>query len=456
MNASSVYDLIVCGAGPSGVCAALSAARLGLQVLLIDQNGFPGGMNTAALVGPLMTFHSGSTQIAKGIAQEIVDELAKRGGTLGHIPDPIGMVPTITPVDPELLKLVYFDLLRKESNITLLLRSVITGVTADSVTVHGKGGTKTYRARRIIDATGDGDVAALMGVPFKEGRESDGFAQPMTLMFTVENVDRTQVIDYIRSRPDQFVMDRSCSIDDYIAVSGFFELVQQAQEKGELTFPRDRVLFFEGVQKGTVTVNMTRVTLLKGTRAEDLSVAESETHRQLDEALAFFRKYLPGFENCRLKSVAALTGVRESRRIQGIKTLTQEDIWENRAQEDSVGICAYPIDIHDPTGKTLVWDAERGDCCYDIPYGILVPENQDYLLAAGRCVSATHEALASVRISVACMVMGQAAGTAAYLSIQKDVPFKDVPVNELQQLLHEQGAIPGKKWLEKQGEENDS
>ena len=187
-----MYDLIVCGAGPSGVCAALAAARLGLKVLLIDKNGFPGGMNTAALVGPLMTFHSGKRQIVRGIAQEIVDALALRGATLGHVKDPIGMVSTITPVDPEALKMAYFALIAKESNITLLLHSHVIAADAENGTVStaGKGGMETHRGKRIIDCTGDGDVAALCGAAFDEGRESDGFAQPMTLMFTMDGVDR--------------------------------------------------------------------------------------------------------------------------------------------------------------------------------------------------------------------------------------------------------------------------
>ena len=447
-----MYDLIVCGAGPSGVCAALAAARLGLKVLLIDKNGFPGGMNTAALVGPLMTFHSGKRQIVRGIAQEIVDALALRGATLGHVKDPIGMVSTITPVDPEALKMAYFALIAKESNITLLLHSHVIAADAENgmVSTAGKGGVETHRGKRIIDCTGDGDVAALCGAAFDEGRESDGFAQPMTLMFTMDGVDREKVIAYMRAHPDQFVWDKSCDPGEYVAVSGFFDLVKEAQEKGELNFPRDRVLFFEGVQKGTVTVNMTRAILLKGTRAQDVTAAEVATHRQLDEAVRFFNQYLPGFENARLRTVASQTGVRESRRIRGKYTLTEQDIWNNRMQADAIGVCAYPIDIHDPTGQALVWTEDK-PCCYDIPYGVMVPEKIRNLLVAGRCISATHEALASVRISASCMVMGQAAGTAAYVSIRDQVDFDKVDVKCVQRILHEMGALPGQKWLE--GEE---
>ena len=138
--------------------------------------------------------------------------------------------------------------------------------------------------------------------------------------------------------------------------------------------------------------------------------------------------------------------MRESRRIEGKYTLTADDIARNRVFDDAVGICAYPIDIHDPTGQALTW-TEDAPCCYDIPYGVMVPCGTPNLLVTGRCVSATHEALASVRISVACMVMGQAAGTAAHLSIVANTPFDELDVPALQQQLLRDGAIPGQKWL---------
>lgn len=447
-----IYDLIVAGAGPSGISAALSAARLGLKVLLIDKNGYPGGMNTAAMVCPLMTFHAGERQIVKGIAQEIVDCLAKREATLGHIPDPIGMVSTITPIDPEILKLVYFELLAKEKNITTLLYSFVTSAECDeknikSITVVNKSGKASYQAKVFIDATGDGDLAAMSKVEFVLGRKRDGLAQPMTLLFLVGGVDRNKILNYIQKNPEQFILNKKCDLQKYIAVSGFFDMVTKAQEKGDLTIPRDRVLFFEGLHPGEVLVNMTRVTKLSGTNVSDLTAAEFEAHRQIDEIIAFFRKYLPGFEDCHLRSIAAATGVRESRRIVGRETLKTENVIHNMTHPESIGVCAFPIDIHDPSGNELNWMRREKACCYDIPYGVMVPKSTQNLLVTGRCISASHEALASVRISVAAMAMGEAAGCAAYLAVRNNISFADVEVNKLQELLLKQGAIPGKKWL---------
>lgn len=151
--------------------------------------------------------------------------------------------------------------------------------------------------------------------------------------------------------------------------------------------------------------------------------------------MSFFKKYLPGFESCYLAAVADMTGVRESRRIHGICTLTVEDVYEERASGEGVAVCAFPIDIHDPAGADLQWVRRKQDFCYDIPYGVMVPRKIDNLLVTGRCISATHEALASARISATAMALGQAAGTAAYLALAQKVAFEHLDVALLQREL---------------------
>lgn len=445
------FDVLVAGAGSSGICAAIAAARNGMQVLLLDQNGYPGGTNTACMVGPLMAFHDGQTQVVKGIAQEIVDRLTIRGGSLGHIPDPLGVVSTITPIDTELLKQVYFEMLLEESNITLLLYSRICDVQSKdgclhSVTVLNKSGFAAYSAKVFIDATGDADMAVLAGAGYALGREQDGFCQPMSLMFSVCNVDLAQTTEYVRQNPDQFVLDPKCDLDRYLAVSGFFSLVEKAKQNDDFPLPRDRVLFFQGVHEGEVTVNMTRVPKFSGVDACDLTSVELQSHAQVDAAMVFLKKYIPGFANARLKNIASSTGVRESRRILGTKTLTAEMVLANRQQEDSVAVCAFPIDIHDPAGVSLSC-AQQSEGSYDIPYGVMLIPDFSNLLVTGRCISATHEALASARITPTAMALGQAAGTAASLAVQSSCGVQDVPIDLLQSSLYAQSAIPGKRWL---------
>ena len=449
---TKTYDVIIVGAGPSGMTAALSAARNGASVLLIEKNGYPGGMNTASMVCPLMTFHSGNTQIIKGIAQEIVDRLAEREATLGHIPDPIGMVSTITPIDPVVLKLIYFEMLAKEPNITTMFHTFLTGAVAmngkvTSIIVANKSGTTAYQGRSFIDATGDADLAYLCKAEFTQGRTKDGMTQPMSLMFKMGGVELEKIAKYVQTNPEQFIVNSSCDLSTYLAVSGFFREVAKAKENGDLTIPRDRVLFFQGIHPDEIIVNMTRVICLSGVNAKNLTQAEFEAHRQVDEIIRFFKNYLPGFDHAYIQDIADTTGVRESRRIEGKAILVAEDILENRCHETAVAMCAFPIDIHDPVGDELNWIRKERACCYDIPFGVMVPKHFSNLLVTGRCISATHEALASARISPTAMALGEAAGLAAAMVTDANISFDELDVNQLQNRLVEQNAIPGKKWL---------
>ena len=447
MNA---YDVLVAGAGASGMCAALAAAREGKQVLLVERTGLLGGTNTQSLVGPLMGFHAGSRQVVRGIAQEIVDRLAKRGGTLGHIPDPLGVTETITPIEPEILKQVYFEMLREEKNITPLLHAWITGAEVEngkiqSVEAVHKGGKLRLRAAAYIDATGDGDLAAYAGAPYVQGREKDGFAQPMTLVMKLGNVDLARVRQAMRDNPGQFVLRSDAEKIPYVAVSGYFDAVTRAHEQGDLTLPRDRVLCFEGVRPGEVVVNMSRVVKLKSTDAWEMTQAEAQGRAQADEILAFLRKRVDGFQNAELVETGAAIGVRESRHIRGEYTLTERDILAGAEFDDAVAMCGFPIDIHDPLGKELNWTQTDTASCYDVPYRVMLPQGVANLLVTGRCVSATHEAAASARITPTAMALGQAAGIAAAMAEDGNVAKVDVAA--LRERIYRRGGVPGRKYL---------
>lgn len=443
------YDVLVAGAGPGGCTAAIAAARLGRKVLLIEKNGYPGGMNTAALVCPIMAFHAGKTQVVAGLAQEIIDRLAAKGATLGHLPDPLGVASTITPVDPYVLRIVYFEMLTAEPNITLLFNTFIcgadtspTGITR--VTVVNKGGFETFQAARYIDATGDGDLAFLAKAEYEIGRDSDSLMQPMTMLFKLGGVDLQAVREYMSAHPEQFILDEGADLGGYLAVSGFFNLVEKGKKDGRFTIPRDRVLFFQGLHPGEVLVNTSRIIKLSGVSAPDLTRAEIEGYCQADEITSFFRDYIPGFSGCYIVSVGDTIGVRETRRIKCRKKVTAADIKNEAAAKEGVAVCAFPIDIHDPNGSDLEWVCHGKDFCYDIPFGAMLPLKLPNLLVTGRCISASHEALASARISSTVMALGQAAGTAASISIEDGVPVADIDVSKLQSSLRAQGAIPTK------------
>lgn len=451
-------DVLVAGAGPSGIMAALSAAREGATVRLIEKNAIPGGMNTAAMVGPLMGFHAGPTQVVRGLAQEVIDRLFACGGTLGHVPDPIGVAATITPVEPTLLKQVYFDMLRQAKGIQLHLgtyayrvkaeKSWITGVKAV-----GKGGAREFEAGVYIDATGDGDLAALAKLPFSVGRVWDEFSQPMTLLFKMGGVDFDSVRAYVKAHPEQFILGPQGPDMPYVAISGFFDTVAHAKASGTLTINRDRVLLFQGVRPDEAIVNMTRVIKRSGVSADDLTQAELEARAQVDEIVRFLRAEVAGFSQSHLAETGDCIGVRESRHILGQYTLTEDDVLSCAAFSDSIAVCAFPIDIHDPSGQGLQWTkAQRGNC-YDVPYRIMVPKKPGNLLVTGRCVSATHEAAASVRITPTVMAMGEAAGIAAAMAAKGSGAVADVDVAAVQKRVVACGGVPGRAFLDAQGRE---
>ncbi|MBR1685049.1 MAG: FAD-dependent oxidoreductase [Clostridia bacterium] len=452
MKAEKTAEIVIVGAGSSGICAAIAAARAGRKVLLTDRNQVLGGTNTLSMVSPLMGFSSGGREVVAGIAQEIVDRLAQRGGTLGHIPDPLGVTETITPIDTELLKQVYYELLRETEGIELLLNTSLVSSKVEedriiSLQVLCKDGVREITGDIFIDASGDGDLAVASGVPYVLGRESDRLAQPMTEMFRIGGVDFTKVRSYMRSHPEQFVLAPDADSMPYTAVSGYFDTVAKAREKGDLTLARDRVLLFEGVRSDEAVVNMSRVILKSGTSSAEMTEAEIEGRRQIDEIIAFLRKYVDGFQNIRLLATGAAIGVRETRHIECRYCLNEQDVVAGSVFEDAVAVCAFPIDIHDPAGQELHWTKTDTLPCYDVPYGVMVPRKIRNLLVTGRCVCATHEAAASVRITPTAMALGQAAGVAAAIACSEERPVGEVDVHRLQRALLEAGAIPGKAFV---------
>ena len=451
----SRYDVIVAGAGPSGIAAAIAAAREGARVLLVEGSGILGGMNTAALVCPLMGFHAGEKQVVRGFAQEIIDRLMARGASRGHLSDPLGVASTITPIEPTALKQVYFEMVAGQPGLDLLLLSFLCEARTSpkgisEVVCVNKSGRNVFSASTFIDATGDGDLMALAGAAYTEGRPADGLAQPMTLLFKLSGVDLDRVRAEMSGAPEQFILRKRVDLTGYVAVSGFFDAVRCAREAGDFSVERDRVLFFQGTRPDEVFVNMTRVTRCRGTNGWELSHAEQEARAQVDEILAFLRKYVPGFAGAVLAETGDCIGVRESRRLKGEYTLTEQDILAGRRFDDSVAMCAFPIDIHDPAGKDLRWVKTNEPTCYDVPYRVMLPQagKPGNLLVTGRCVSATHEAVASVRITPTAMALGEAAGIAAALSLGHAGRCADVEVEMLQARIASHGGVPGRRWLD--------
>lgn len=459
------HDVIVVGGGVSGSMAAIAAARLGADTLLIEQHGFLGGALTAMGVSPMMTFHAGDLQVVRGLPQEVVQHLVDRAASPGHIVDTVGFASSVTPFDTEAMKAVLEEM-AVEAGVELLYHSTL--VAADSnragiespapdlgaglssptllrVCVANRSGLQSFRASVFVDATGDADLAAKAGVPTVTGRESDSLTQPMTMNFRVGNVDIPRIRQCIRDNPNDFNLKDAKLVmtAPRLSVSGFFSEVRAAKDAGELTIARDMALFFETNTPGEVNVNMTRLHGYDATNARSLTEAEVEGRRQVTEVFRFLKKWVPGFGGATLLTSGPHIGVRESRRIVGLYTLTADDLLNDHFFEDVVARGGYPIDIHSPTGEGIESRQLQPGASYGIPFRCLLNATASNLLVAGRCLSATHEALAAVRVSPIAMATGQAAGTAAALAASRQQLPGELPIHDLQATLREGGAFLG-------------
>jgi hypothetical protein len=263
-------------------------------------------------------------------------------------------------------------------------------------------------------------------------------------MFRLSHVDLAKTATYVRMHPDQMrtsLKAHERTAPALTAVAGLYDLWHDALQHGEVDIPREVVSFFVTPYADEVTVNMTRVTNIDPLDPDDLTRAEVEARMQVMQLLEFFRKRVPGFENARLSATGTQIGIRESRRIVGQYTLTRDDVLQARRFDDAVARSAYPIDIHNPSGSgTVTHRLAEGDS-YEIPYRCLVPQHIDGLLVAGRCISTTHEALASTRLTPTVMTLGQAAGTAAALAQESEKRLRDIDAQRLRSTLVDDGVI---------------
>lgn len=412
------FDLIVVGGGLTGVAAAVSAAREGASVLLVEASGCLGGAMSVNLVYPFMPYYTRDPETGelRRLSDGIFTEMRKRQEK--YIP-PLNN----TRFNPDSFMLA-LDEMCVEAGVQVLFHATLCGANVEgrrinSILLATKAGLMELCADSYIDATGDGDLLAFAGCDFQLGRESDGLCQPMTTIFRMSNVD---VEGYKADRPR------------------IQALYKQFKEAGKIRNPREDILVFFGLGEGIVHFNTTRVVKLDPTDPFDVSKAEMEARKQIFEMYTFLKENCPAFKDATICSTAVSIGVRESRKLKGEHILTTEDLRNCTCFPDSIALGNYDIDIHNPEGAgTSHYYFPEGQY-YTIPYRSLLPKELDNLLVGGRCISATHEAQASIRIMPICATLGEAAGVAAAVAKQTGVCVHDVDVSLVQKKLREKGA----------------
>lgn len=447
-NDLGIYDVVVIGGGPGGLPAAIAAAREGSKTLLVERNGFLGGVAATGL--PLLAFYDRTgAKVVGGIGDELVRRLDRVGATFDSaIPCPIHN--SITPVNPFWLRIEAAKMC-EEAGVDLLFSTEVEDVTVQDSRVTGvslisRGKKYTAETKVLIDSTGDGIAAYLAGADHEMGQGEDTQVQPVSLVFSLGNVDIDAVLEYIKTHPETFANPPTYGVHytlDYFLDSrsfyftGFEEFINVARENGEFDVPRDRVIFAKQPNSNEVVVNAVRVSDVDPTDPVSMSKAEVVAHRQVETLINFFRKYCPGFENCFLANIAAGTYARESRRIVGIKTMQDEAVNEFLVPEDTIALAGYNLDIHTGVGIVL----QPSDHAIGVPYGCLVSRNVDGLLASGRCISAKPYPLGLIRAMSTCFAIGEAAGTAAAMSIRSGTKLTALDVSALRARLSENGAI---------------
>ncbi|GIK75468.1 MAG: hypothetical protein BroJett021_44560 [Chloroflexota bacterium] len=416
-------DVVVLGAGSAGCTAAIAAARAGADTLLVERYGFLGGASTMVLDSFYGFYIPGNDarRVVGGIPWEIVERL-RRYGMVVERPSSYGAGQAVT-YDPPTLQVVW-EQTALEAGVRLRLHTFCLDVQKEGdrvtgIVVGGKSGMGLITGKVFVDTSGDADLCFRAGAPFQPAGE-DGPAQSLTTTFRLGNVDEERALKVKRA--------------------DLVRMMKEANLSGEYRLPREEGSVHRTPLRGVVATNMTRVAYVDGTDPVELTKAEVEGRKQAMEYVRFLRERIPGYEQAYLINFSTQIGIRETRRVYGDYRLTREDVLSARHFPDAIAQCGAPIEDHHP-GSDTRWEYLPTGATYDIPLRSLLPQTVANVLMAGRCLSATHDAHASVRSMGQCMAMGQAAGTAAALALQVDNSVRGVSVPHLQQQLRSAGAL---------------
>ncbi len=453
------YDVVVLGAGSSGVSAAVAAAKCGKRTLLIESGPMAGGELISGM--PVDgAVNARGEWIQGGVSREFFEECERLGGYIGPIND--HRLIYYVAFDPEIMKVAVANVLHRHG-VELLLHTFAYAVDTDQGVVKAieflsKSVKSRVEAPVFLDCSGDGDIAALAGADYLEGN-GHGQYQPVSLIFCLSGVETRELLEFARTHPESLALGESETMrQGYTDAELAESLYQQGQPA--VFFKGDGPLLAQGIRTGElfptalimiqptsssrkeVCLNATRVANVNATDTQALSHTLGPLMEQVIQCTRFMQNHVPGFRNCSFARVAPRLGIRETRRIVGEYSLSQQEVLEAHKSDQGVAKGCHHVDIHqDGTGQIRIPVANGGS--YDIPFGCLVPKKLHNVLVAGRCASADREAHGSMRVMGSCMSMGQAIGTAAalYIDAPEITRFNQMPVQTLRTRLRAMGAV---------------
>ncbi len=473
-------DVLVAGGGPAGLGAAIAAGRNGAKVIMVEKAENLGGMYTGGLV---MGFHGMrvhrnrhtvnvyqynnyyETQAIRGVPQQLMDRLVEQGGVWGEK----GRSTSCVLSDPEIVKVVAEEACR-EAGVDIWFQSLVTRPVIEQgkitgVVVENKSGAHLIKAKMVVDATGDADVAARSGVSFELGGPN-GELQPVTLTFIMGGVDLGKSIAYLKQNPEELhsgdikIWEELYQENKPLNLNGFYKLISKAFQQGDYPMamgaknPIPIFVISSVFRWGQIVPDQTFQIVdmaynVDTTNGKQVSAALANTRKQALLLAGFMRKYIPGYENAYLLQTAPQLGIRESRRIIGEYQLTGDDVVNGRDFEDGIARCGRAMNVHSSDGGKVgepqggrKWTEIKDAKTYAIPYRCLLPKSgPDNLLVAGRAIAVDRDALGSVRGQPTCMATGEAAGTAAALAVQSGASARTLDRGRLREQLVKQDVI---------------
>lgn len=446
------FDVIVCGGGVSGIAAAITAARAGLRVALVEQKGCFGGVSTSVRVSHLLGGRRWDEnkrifiREVGGLFDEITDRLISEGGaidpdTIDVNHNPFGWYPRMAAgiaCDTEQLKCLYDDML-VEAGVSPYLFSQFFSVekTGDRIrqcVFHGKEGLFSLEAALYIDATGDADLVYAAGCPTEKGRKEDGLMTPASLIMHVDHVDGDAYVSYQNAHQSPKLV----------------EIITELRTKGVWDFPFDIFIAIQLNDPDVFMINTIRQVGVDGTKTEDLTWAMINGRKDLRKLYAIMKQYFPGFQNARIRAIGDMVGIRETRRIIGKHHIPLENAQNGARYPDEVAKTTYNFDLPDPLKPSydpMIGDATKPNVnrvhqAIYVPYGALLPQGVSNLIATGRTVSVDREVLGALREMGPTMMLGQAAGNAAVLAYKSGkIDFSVIDGSEVNNLQREQGCL---------------